>query len=622
MREDQEPVSGGGAADDGSSIHGSPIQAGRDRVRELATVAWAEYQPLVLGVGGLVVAVVLWRVAVTPLVRWARATDSPWRPFWGVLSHAVARWIDGHSTGVPWSAETVATCWWIVGAVVFLAALLRTAGGRIGWILFGGCTITAVYGGTAPPAQSVAAGTAAVTWMILSIPALNGWGGDRRLTVQVPGIPAPGPEWPSREGGRATPQTELARPGEPDPPVVLAEIFETLLRRRTARAQHAIGRRAPVPWVVRGGPGARFEASPDPADRPETDLKTAAEEASTGTGAGPVRQVVGLATLPDAVAELLATAEGTTTPRLRWDREELRPALWEVPAGEYLPEPPSLPPIEEFLRDSPAQTALLVTCLGQRRAAHRNPDSPEMVNWELRVAANQLNLNRPLLHDVDWLEPVGRDRTRQLGCAYFYDWVHVTSIVKTQNLQWNGFGSHRPEQVGVIASGLLSDRPEQTVPYVLGEGGHLHLLRIPGPAGPLHEVITNGLHRTHAFALLDLPIIAAEISVSVLPTCITVDGVTNRDHLEPDQPALWRGLIRHGLLEGRIETQHDRWSGPDPTLLYPVWTAAPWMLLGAHDAALTAGAYERVYPGALLELGVPAGAIGAPNAWRRWLTGR
>jgi hypothetical protein len=145
MREDQEPVSGGGAADDGSSIHGSPIQAGRDRVRELATVAWAEYQPLVLGVGGLVVAVVLWRVAVTPLVRWARATDSPWRPFWGVLSHAVARWIDGHSTGVPWSAETVATCWWIVGAVVFLAALLRTAGGRIGWILFGGCTITAVY---------------------------------------------------------------------------------------------------------------------------------------------------------------------------------------------------------------------------------------------------------------------------------------------------------------------------------------------------------------------------------------------------------------------------------------------------------------------------------------------
>ena len=246
-------------------------------------------------------------------------------------------------------------------------------------------------------------------------------------------------------------------------------------------------------------------------------------------------------------------------------------------------------------------------------------DSPGSLQWKLARAADQLNHVRPLLHDVDLLEPGPRDTRGFIGYVQFYDWVKVPSIVKTMGLRWNDFDHHRPEQVGVIAEALLGEHPDQAVSYVLAEGGHLHLLKVPGPAGPIYEVGENGLHRTHTFALLDLPIIAAEIHVAALPARIRTSDVIGQTYQEPDQAALWRGLIHHGLLEGHMEEQAG-WAGLDAEVLCPIWVAAPWMLLGADDAARSALAYDRVYPGVLGELGVPTDVLGRPYAWRRWLT--
>jgi hypothetical protein len=128
------------------------------------------------------------------------------------------------------------------------------------------------------------------------------------------------------------------------------------------------------------------------------------------------------------------------------------------------------------------------------------------------------------------------------------------------------------------------------------------------------------MHRTHAFALLDLPVIAAQVSVMALPARITAAGI-GATLEDPDPAALWRGLIRTGLLEGRIEDDESAWIGARH-VLYPTWAAAPWMLLTPRDTAKVAAAYDRVYPGALHELGIPTYVLGNADAWTSWLTQR
>jgi hypothetical protein len=52
------------------------------------------------------------------------------------------------------------------------------------------------------------------------------------------------------------------------------------------------------------------------------------------SGASPAREAVGLAVSPDGVAEVLALLDGTTpAPRLRWERDEPRPAQAAYPAA-------------------------------------------------------------------------------------------------------------------------------------------------------------------------------------------------------------------------------------------------------------------------------------------------
>ncbi|NSL43561.1 hypothetical protein [Streptomyces sp. 8P21H-1] len=46
---------------------------------------------------------------------------------------------------------------------------------------------------------------------------------------------------------------------------------------------------------------------------------------------------------------------------------------------------------------------------------------------------------------------------------------------------------------------------------------------------------------------------------------------------------------------------------------------APWLLGDAALASAYNTAYDRVYPGALTELGIPAHALTGRKAWEKWL---
>lgn len=127
---------------------------------------------------------------------------------------------------------------------------------------------------------------------------------------------------------------------------------------------------------------------------------------------------------------------------------------------------------------------------------------------------------------------------------------------------------------------------------------HAELDRIPGPAGPIYEVI-NGRHRTHAMRILGVPLMVAEIVVRPLP--VVVHQIEMRESGCPAYPPIpmWRGLI-------------DR--GP---ALQPYHVAAPWLLLSPRQALIVSERYQRIYPGAL---GVPAKAFASVDAWYRWCT--
>ncbi len=170
--------------------------------------------------------------------------------------------------------------------------------------------------------------------------------------------------------------------------------------------------------------------------------------------------------------------------------------------------------------------------------------------------------------------------------------------------------------VEMIVGSLVREPSPDVVRDRLSDDGWVIVERIPGPVGPIHEVTTNGLHRTHAFALLSLPLIAVEVRVTALPMYVTLQRATSdADDLATRQ--LSKGLMSRGLLEGVIETRRTAEGGP---VLRPDWVAAPWMLCPPNAAAKIAASYDRVYPEALADIGVPRNVMGNPSAWVSWLT--
>jgi hypothetical protein len=115
--------------------------------------------------------------------------------------------------------------------------------------------------------------------------------------------------------------------------------------------------------------------------------------------------------------------------------------------------------------------------------------------------------------------------------------------------------------------------------------------------------------------MLRFPLLWAEITQYPLPLEITWWDMANNealtDELKNSLVITWQGLLHHDLVTGDLD-QHEG-------VLRPSWAAAPWLLTKPQHAVLWARNYDRVYPGALHRLGIPAAAWQTPGSWRAWL---
>jgi hypothetical protein len=103
------------------------------------------------------------------------------------------------------------------------------------------------------------------------------------------------------------------------------------------------------------------------------------------------------------------------------------------------------------------------------------------------------------------------------------------------------------------------------------------------------------MHRTHLCRLLPLPWLFAAVRVEPLPRELRA-----RWEHRKELAALWKGLIRRGLITGSVA------DGLEPRL-HLVHAAAAWLLSRAGIATSINRAYERLYPGAWRRLGIPDG---------------
>ena len=93
---------------------------------------------------------------------------------WGLVVEAPIRgYIAQHSKGLAVSSTALIDVWGFTGLILFVFSCFGSFGARIGWVIFGLFSCSAVYAGTHPPAQWTAAGVAAFAWSGASIFALH-----------------------------------------------------------------------------------------------------------------------------------------------------------------------------------------------------------------------------------------------------------------------------------------------------------------------------------------------------------------------------------------------------------------------------------------------------------------
>ncbi|WP_030593818.1 hypothetical protein [Streptomyces anulatus] len=202
-------------------------------------------------------------------------------------------------------------------------------------------------------------------------------------------------------------------------------------------------------------------------------------------------------------------------------------------------------------------------------------------------------------------------------------WVSTPAVVSGIDPIWGVFD--RAEElrgagwVSRAASELLATDPGDLPGFLrhhLLAGGSVDLTVINGPAGPLYTVSSGGAHRTHLFKILGLPFLFAHLTARIAPSRIDVTSVidTSKGVAEAKRVAEgWHLLIERGLVHGTVSYQGEF------ATLHIDFAPAPWLL--GNDAFVTAynQAYERVYPGALAQLGVPTHALADEQTWRAWL---
>jgi len=252
--------------------------------------------------------------------------------------------------------------------------------------------------------------------------------------------------------------------------------------------------------------------------------------------------------------------------------------------------------------------------------------------------AQFLTQRAALLNDTDPLLPYDRDlrvgdhhnSEHHEGWMNGACWVPTRLIVSAGG-RWGAFGDHRPEVPGKIAEALAGtvDLDQFLAKFFSSSGAAIDLVRIPAWAGPLYLLGSNGTHRIHTAAMLELPWLCATVTAYVIGTKFDLTTLCDDDI---DNPLPWRsddnydqrmalltGMIRRDIIHGEIVVDNPsrpRWPGRLRCRYLP----APWLLCNPQYTVRVNTTYESRYPGALAQLGIPIEVGTHSNKWIEWLT--
>ncbi|WP_157405119.1 hypothetical protein [Actinopolyspora halophila] len=276
---------------------------------------------------------------------------------------------------------------------------------------------------------------------------------------------------------------------------------------------------------------------------------------------------------------------------------------------------------------SPAYADHLTAC-----AAARDELVSRNVAEYLAERAAELNATEPQLVDKNWFpeqaaKPANLDHG---GFANTVQWVPARLVVATGHSRWGEFGTHRPRVPHTIVAALANsnddDLEEFTRKFFVRDT--ISLICIPAWAGPLYRLGVNGAHRIHTARMLGLPWLAASVEIVPLAPAWDMWNLINRD-LEVSQEPLEQqfrrrrelvdGLLRRRVLDGELTVPDD--ADEDNPTLWCRRLPAPWLLREPTVATTINAVYERTYPGALQQLGIPTDVGTDPEEWSSWLTG-
>jgi hypothetical protein len=217
-------------------------------------------------------------------------------------------------------------------------------------------------------------------------------------------------------------------------------------------------------------------------------------------------------------------------------------------------------------------------------------------------------------HHVGWLDS---------AC-----WVATRLIVST-GCSWGEFGDHRPEVPGQITKALSGNVDLDQFLMEFFGGGPIDLIRVSAWAGPLYQLGSNGTHRIHTAAMLELPWLCATVGAAAIATEFDLISLCGSDIDNPlpwysddnydQRVSLLTGMIRRGIIDGEIV-------GDDPsrphysTRLRCRYLPAPWLVRNPQHTVRVNTIYESRYPGALAQLGIPIKVGTRTDNWIEWLT--
>lgn len=277
--------------------------------------------------------------------------------------------------------------------------------------------------------------------------------------------------------------------------------------------------------------------------------------------------------------------------------------------------------------DSPHRAQLRDALVALR--ARIPTDNDELRNW-LAQRTEMVNATAPQVGQIAVFQNGGPvtcdsdpDAPSRSECL---DWIDARAILSTVDRVWGRFDRaerHRRSLDAFCLSLRAADSAQALETWIdgftIGRARHpVQLVRVEGPAGPVYQIIADGTHRAHFARVFELPLMAL-IKTSQQPRPVIV--IDHPDH-GPDSlgagfrrvASLHMGLRARGLLEvvgnPRRPASMDVWQ--------PTRVCAEWMLLPPSQAAAVNQAYDRVYPGALVEAtGLAAEQLYDAHRWAR-----